>query len=392
MQRFRRKTVVHAFEREENSQTDGYISKSISLFYWIFAIHSSSSNIGFHTPKMCLASIFSIANDIFLIYIITVPWTKLGNFPELEFKKIAAENCIQLCALAFRILIHCRGTAILNIPRFVEKLDLLADRNLQRKFKRKIKVAFAVHFIYFSMLYVECVNRTNNLERIFICKQFNIPTDNPKWALLFVALLYTELVWFVTALPSIFVTYVYFISSLFVASLKQFTKTLNQETLGTNPIRFLLKYDSISQTVVKMNSVLRILLLLICCHILFNCFYSIYISLYDTNSFSDKLFQTFIVLTWNFAVFCLLCTSASNISENYGVMRSNFHELLMKKKRFENLSLALKLCEDDIIGFTILDSICINKSLIVKGFGTMLTYGIMVATLGRTSHVQTNRN
>lgn len=341
---------------------------------------------------MCLISIFSAVNDIFLIYIIVVPWTKLSNFPELEFKKIAAENCIQLCALAFRILIHCRGTAILSIPRLVEKLDLLTESNLQRKIKRKVKIVFAVHFTYFSMLHMECVYRTNNLERIFICKQFNIPTEDPKWALLFIILLYTELVWFVTALPSIFVIYVYFISSLFVASLKKFTNTLSRETLERNPKRILLKYDGITQTVVKMNSILRILLLLMCCHILFNCFYSIYISLYDVNSFSDKLFQTFFVMTWNFAVLSMLCTSASSISEHYEVMRSDFHELLMKKKHFENLSFALKLCEDDIIGFTILDSICINKSLIFKAFGTMLTYGIMVATLGRTSQIQTKRD
>lgn len=238
---------------------------------------------------------------------------------------------------------------------------------------------------------MECVYRTNNLERIFICKQFNIRTEDPKWALLFIILLYTELVWFVTALPSIFVIYVYFTSSLFVAYLKQFTKTLSRETLERNPKRILLKYDGITQTMVKMDSILCILLLLICCHILFDCFYSIYISLYDVNSFSDKLFQTFFVLTWNFAVFCALCTSVSNISEHYELMRSNFHELLMKKRHFENLSFALKLCEDDIIGFTILDSICINKSLIFKAFGTMLTYGIMVATLGRTSQVQTKR-
>lgn len=386
MLRHRRKSKIKALKHTEKVCKNQHISKCVSLFYHVFAFHCCSFQISFRSLKKCLISVCSIASDVFLIYIIVVPWTKLSTFSGFPFKKLAAENCIQVCAFAFRIFIHWRGKELLKITRTVEKLGLIVDGERScKRIKQKTAIILLLHAVYFSALTFECVRSATQIERFGLCKLLNIPTEDPNWTLVVVTVVYIQLVWFVTALPSIFAIYVFFICSLYVDTLSNFVNKTLDKHIKADPKKILLKYDEITKAFFKINETLHVVLLLVCCHILLNSFYSIYISVFGMQNVSNKVPQTVLVLIWSFGTFSFMCVSVSDISDRFGAARNALHRLLLGGKRLENLSLALKLCEDDIMGFVILDTIYINRSLIVKAFGTMLTYGIMMATLGRTS-------
>lgn len=361
------------------------LRESTSFFYFVFAAHGCSLEISFTSLKGIIISVISIASDIFLLYAIVIPWTKVGVTPGLAVKKIVSQNCIRFCCLFFRILIHKNGKEILNIIIKIEKIGLLKNGHILQSIKRKTKIFLLLHITCFAIVNFLVMFFTNEFERIYLCKFFLGSAEDPTWALVFTIFLYIFLVWFTTALPSIFIIYFYFVCSLFTASLENLREIIHQKE-HVNLHDILTKYDRLTNTIFKAHGSLHTFLLLVSCHILFNSFYSLYLCLFDVNATADKVPQSIFVVGWSLTTFIVMCTLSSRINYAYELLKDTLHHKLTSRLELEDLSRALKLCENDTMEFVLLDSITVNKGLVAKAFGAMLSYGIMLVTLGRTAN------
>lgn len=389
---FKSKKHLHTINLENILHESKYMKLPLNLFYYYFAAHCCSFEISFSSLKKSVISMFSIAFDLCLIYIILSPWVNLNLLPGLTFRKVAAENCIQLCALSYRILIHTRGKELLNIICRVRKLESMKDNRRYRIIKRKTIFLLILHVIYYSAMNIECLRTSHPAEKLYLSKMYNLPTEDPNWVFVAGTSYYLLLIWFVTSLPSLFAIYFYFLCSLLKESLKNFEDEMNQD-MEMNRSRILLKYKILTGTIFKVRRRLHTILFFVSCHVLFNSFYGIYLSMFDVNAIRDKAGQAIIVLLGSFVIFSMMCVSSSRINHSYQSMKYAFYQYLSNNEEFENSLRALKLCENDTMEFVLLDAIFINKSLIIKAFGTMFTYGIMISTLGRTtSNIQSVKN
>lgn len=112
--------------------------------------------------------------------------------------------------------------------------------------------------------------------------------------------------------------------------------------------------------------------------------------MFDEERVPEKAPQAILVVVGSFWAFSLIGISSSNLSIAYEAMRNKLHALLLKRKSLRKLALILRAFEEDSVGFVILDSISVNRCLVLNAFGTMITYGIMIANLGRTrNHANT---
>lgn len=89
-----------------------------------------------------------------------------------------------------------------------------------------------------------------------------------------------------------------------------------------------------------------------------------------------------------FNYFCrliLICTFASSLSKVASEFRNFVHDIPVKEKEsWKYLRLIIKMNEN-FIGFKLLDSVTLDKSLIVVATGSLITYGIMIATFNVSS-------
>lgn len=85
----------------------------------------------------------------------------------------------------------------------------------------------------------------------------------------------------------------------------------------------------------------------------------------------------FIATMWYFLPFLIVCLSSSSITE----AAENFKYSIEKERKAELKSLrASCTINQHFFGFTVLDSIIIDKSLILSAGGILLSYGMLIAT------------
>lgn len=78
--------------------------------------------------------------------------------------------------------------------------------------------------------------------------------------------------------------------------------------------------------------------------------------------------------------FIAICIFSSSVSDAASAVRNEAQRLITKVKSLENLKFAFAM-SDEFVGFKIFNSIVIGKSLILSAIGTLLTYGMLIASL-----------
>lgn len=86
-----------------------------------------------------------------------------------------------------------------------------------------------------------------------------------------------------------------------------------------------------------------------------------------------------------FSRLILICTFASSVSKAASEFRNFMHDIPVKEREsWKYLRLIIKMNEN-FVGFKLLDSVILDKSLIVVTTGSLITYGIMIATFNVSS-------
>lgn len=356
------------------------IRKCFSLVNSMFIMHCCCLEISFRNIAKSVISLFSILCDVGVMSVVLISVMK----QMFGIKRAIAEASIQFCAFSCRLWIHKNGNVLLKVVQMIDDLKLIKNKDIQN-IRKKLRIVIVLNTLVLGLLTITCVLSLNYIQKVFTAQFYHIYIDDPIWINFSAFLIYIHLVYHITAMPSLNFINFYFICLLIVKSLKNMELKLQQESTEISE-EILLMYSCLTDTIFKVNEYLHTPLLISTVQNLLNSFYTIYITIFDVNTHNDTAPQSVIVLFFSFLTFNLICVSASNVSNAYENMRNKLHELLRKNKKYENMSLILKLCEEDKIEFLLMSSISINKSLVLKAFGTMITYGIMVATLGKATN------
>lgn len=382
-------------KRKQLQKRESETSDSQTLVRHIFLAHGLSQ-VGLKSFGIICASVLSLLCDVLGVYYTVYAMWDILALEEISIKRKSSGICTYLCALLLRIWFHAKGTKLIDAIDYVREMckettSIGIWEKLEKIVKKKCITIFILHAAYFAILTFVCVYNSNRLRQAYYSRTHTF--QNKTGVLNFATVpLYINDIWFVMALPSIFVIYFYVLCSLFQRSVDQLTKDL-KTGFQTNIKQVLLSYSVITDTFNDLNDALHTPLVLICIHILFNAFYFIFMAVFDENKVPEEVLQYASTTLVHFLNFNLMCISSSGISNSYEVMRNEVHHILMKDAESRNLSITLRLLEDEPLTLLLLDSIPLDKSLVVKAFGTMITYGILIANLGKkTNYVQSHRN
>lgn len=343
----------------------------------MFFIHSLVYNISFKTPMKILSSLLSLLLDAYFVYYMISAWLDIKGFHEVTLKRVGSATCIYFCVVSFRVWFHIKGKDLITVITTISNIYPTCLKYTKVDVKKGIYL-YIIQTVYVALLTFVCFYNTNFIGKVGIVKTaFGIKSGD-NWLLNFlVTLFYINIIWFSVILPSVFSIYFCMICSLFKQILKSFTKRLEIEFKKDIKVTLRL-YSVLTDSVFLMSDILNTPSVIICALMVFNSFYAIYRSMYDGAP------QAILIVVGSFWSFSLIGISSSNVYASYEAMREKFHALLVKRKNLRKLALILRTFEEDSVGFVILDSIAVNRWLVISTFGTIMTYTIMIANLGRT--------
>lgn len=93
---------------------------------------------------------------------------------------------------------------------------------------------------------------------------------------------------------------------------------------------------------------------------------------------------TLMPLLANSVLFIMICKFSSVVSQAGSDVKGAAHSSPLYATNFNNIRFIMK-ANENFIGFSILDGIDLNRGFILTAFGTILSYGVMVATYTITS-------
>ena len=128
-------------------------------------------------------------------------------------------------------------------------------------------------------------------------------------------------------------------------------------------------------------------LLIICIQILLCLFSGLYVSLFNSEALVGFSLQIALFILGNSVNFVLICFFSASVNRCNDMMKRTVHKILLEDNGPVILTLASIMNKSASLRITVLDSIDIDRNLALCAFGTLLTYGIMIATLGRTSTI-----
>lgn len=362
------------------------IKRDIFQISFIFTLQGCSSKIRFNKCSTCLKSVLSLVVDVLLVYLVTIPWVKIETLSELSLKKEATGSCLLISNIAFRIWYHIHGKILISISRKVQKLKIWIANDRKSSNKRNITLIFILICLLSlsSVPFNTMETCGNENEKRRLLNYFYLPQDNLLVTYIFLACLDFYTVWFITALPCVFTIYFCFICSEMKQVLRNFIEASRKDEAFFAEDIFL-KYNALSRTFRKTNKQIQLPLFIIYIQILMCLFSGLYVTLFNAEAMEGFAVQIALFILCNSVNFILICIFSGTVSRSYDVMKRTVHRIILEEDNPAMLILASMINEASPIRFTVLDSIVIDKNLALCAFGTLLTYGIMIATLGRTA-------
>lgn len=149
------------------------------------------------------------------------------------------------------------------------------------------------------------------------------------------------------------------------------------------PYQYLFEtYDEISKLISHVNRKMQSFLLSIFTILLLNIFYSAYNVVFTECESVSSLIYYWITIISYYIMFVLMCLFSSSVT-NAAV---GLEDMMLSQSIGQNRELQFLLkVKGRFVGFTLLDSLVINKNLILSATGSLLTYGLMVATFNANS-------
>lgn len=361
------------------------IKCSFSLIFKAFLIHFCSYNVNFKNARSLFMFMISLACDVYVILVIVRPWI-IADISNIKIVKSRAIRSICLtCGLIFRFLLHKEGYKLEHVVHQISKIHTIAGSHKPLYFRKKIFFCLVLNTIYnissSAFLYYFIINQHNSGRYLEI---FFIRLENTAVKFVISSITFGLFYWLVFSIPVVLCIYFHFVCYVLTQTLKNCAYSIEKKK--SDKIRSLLMkkdiFDILSKVIQKLHAQLFFLSAFILTLSFLTLFQTLFDPVYDMNVFYPSLFT----LIGNFSCFIIICFSSSSVTNSYTSLRHAFQRLLLQNYKDEDVVLVLTICRKKHLGFTLLDSVTIDKSLAADVLGTLLTYGIIIATMWQTSH------
>lgn len=364
------------------------IKCSFSLIFKAFLLHFCSYNVNFSSVRSLFMFIISLACDAYIIIIIIRPWFIIDTTNVKNVKVHVFRSFCFLCGLMFRFLLHKKGHKLEHVVHQISKIHSVVCSHKRLYFRNKIVFALVLSIIYnlslSAFLYFFIIDQPNGSTYSYP-EIFFIRLESTVIKTVISSVIFSLLYWFVFSIPVVLCIYFHFVCYVLTQTLKNCIYSIEKKKSDT--IRSLLMKKDIFDMLSKVIQKLHALLLYLSAFTVTLSFFTLYQALFDPVYNMNVFFPALFSLIGNFSSFIVICFSSSSVTNSYTSLRHACQRLLLQNYKDEDIVLILIICKKKHLGFTLLDSVTIDKSLAADVLGTMLTYGIIIATMWQTSNV-----
>lgn len=168
-----------------------------------------------------------------------------------------------------------------------------------------------------------------------------------------------------------FCLYCYMINKVFSA----FTKLLRQKNIEVENSHFV--YNEITKVISSVNGIFHTMLFLTFAVLLAWIFVDSYHLIFMKQKTSIEASCHSLYIIMNFLRITLICLYSSSVAKSAAVVKDNILNISPVITPF------IIRISNKFIGFTLLDTIVIGKSLVITCIGSLVTYGMLLATFHR---------
>lgn len=343
-------------------------------FFWL---HGFSFSIKFkQTCKHIFLLVISIL--LFIIFEGNSFYAMASHFSIMHNGKTDLENCVLGFILVFeemlRISLYMTGRKHTFLTNRLLKLYSRVTSKKLTKFK---------YASFFILLFNDILN-VNVMVTIFsehgFSDMFTYLGNNHKYG--YIPAPYSTAVFYASVFIGDWCAMTYFIPIYFCSIcfiLKKILHELTNKVLRRN-ISCLATvqhvYYKVGELISAVNQTLHISLLITFVVLLGKVFFACYKVIFKNEN--RIMYRITPILSFaRFVFMCLFASSVSNAASNF--KDALYNVSFRKNVKWNNMEFFNKV-NTDFIGFKLLDSLIIDKNLIMSSLGSLLTYGILIAT------------
>lgn len=356
----------------------------LDLSLWIHGVGYTKQflQLRFSIMVTVLSICLSIIFDALLLVSSQDAFLKLYASNSETIKKYGPFLAANLTALSTRIWLYLHRRKLTDLQRKAVKIFATTAPEKILKLKPKlvhILVGCDVIAIFITIVHVLEVRKHENFQNI-VDEFFHgrIPSPLSNW-LFYICLFLNN--WSFIPVVHVIVFY-YFICFVLKESLKEYCKIIKHYIIRENN-NLLEIHNDITDVVTSVNKLLHTPLILISIYMFLGTFYTVFNFAFFIPENKFEVIRKVLMLIWFDSFYMLACYSASMVSAAALEVKDLVHSLQNRHRKYSKI-LCLVLKVDDAVDFTLLDSITISNRMVLDIFGSIFTYGIMLATFDAT--------
>lgn len=180
------------------------------------------------------------------------------------------------------------------------------------------------------------------------------------------------------SVPALISFYFHFVSVILKKTFEAFGKRITHDEILDFDC-FLNIHNKITDAVLVLNEFLHTPILLCFIYTLCSAFYSIFSVLFTGGQNYFGMIEKILTFLWSIFFFGLFCFSSSAVHNASNDVKQLVYKLPRGYSDSKKVAFVVKI-QEKFVGFTLLQNIVIDKSLVLAALGTIFTYSIMFAT------------
>lgn len=346
-----------------------------NIYLWLhFVGFTTKVELSRRSLKILFISIiFSILNEGFTVIIIV---SKLLQLKEMALnRKIMIELFSEIGELYVRILVIIKRRQLISLVEEVAEIYADEEKNNRIKFKA---ILIAILLLSECYYFIRAVLNFSDVD-------FHLyPYLGDTFYFEFIKYRYSSTLFYIcnhlhhVNMLTPFVIQ-YFCCICYV--LKQTSVNFKQKLIVSQNIDVssLSQYNRIIKVISLVNKVMHNMLAAALFLLIVWMFYASYIIVFTKQESTPKRIAIFMLFSSTFTQFSSVCIFESSVIDAVNDLNDYIFDLPLRVSHDSNLPFLLK-ANRKFNGFTLFRQIVIDKILILSAFGSLLTYGILIAT------------
>lgn len=246
-------------------------------------------------------------------------------------------------------------------------------------FRHKIVLLTFINIIWAicSTIFHICFILDHSTLRDWYAKHLLYHVENDMMILMGISTFIFVRYWTIIAVPFLICIYFYCICYILKECLTELENYIVKSPVFDYKRIFFI-HNEITGILLKISKLLEVALHLIAALIIFMAFFSFYA--FSFTSSKNKYIELFYLslFFWGISGLLLICFASSSLHRVSEEIKRTMYRLLTKPT-LQKIAFVLKI-QDNSFGFTLMDSIKIDKKLLLTVLCSFVTYGIIVAT------------